>query len=293
MNNLRASLLMVAAMAGFAIEDVIIKQISVTLAVPQLLFVLGVLGFVLLAAVCHWRGQGIFERSFFARAVLARNLGEMVGSVGFCTALALVPISVASAILQALPLTVTLGAALFLGETVGWRRWAAIVAGMAGVLVILRPFGEAFDANALWAVMGVAGMTLRDLASRRIRAQISSLRLAAWGFGAVAVAGVVIQPMGPPLRMLTVAESWMMAATAFMGIASYLCMIIAIRAGEVSAIAPLRYVRLVFALLIAVLLLGERPDAPTLFGAGLIVAAGLYALWRERLRALASAQALR
>jgi drug/metabolite transporter (DMT)-like permease len=293
MNNLRASLLMVAAMAGFAIEDVIIKQISVTLAVPQLLFVLGVLGFMLLAAICQWRGEGILERSFFSRAVLARNLGEMVGSVGFCTALALVPISVASAILQALPLTVTLGAALFLGETVGWRRWAAIVTGMAGVLVILRPFGEGFDAHALWAVMGVAGMTLRDLASRRIRAQISSLRLAAWGFGAVAVAGLVIQPMGPPLRMLTVAESWMMAATAFMGIASYLCMIIAIRAGEVSAIAPLRYVRLVFALLIAVLLLGERPDAPTLIGAGLIVAAGLYALWRERLRALASAPAMR
>ncbi|MEY2955960.1 MAG: hypothetical protein RL123_688, partial [Pseudomonadota bacterium] len=161
------------------------------------------------------------------------------------------------------------------------------------VLVILRPFGEAFDANALWAVMGVAGMTLRDLASRRIGAQLSSLRLAAWGFGAVAVAGVAILPLGPPLRMLDAPEAAMMAAIAAIGMTSYLCMIIAIRAGEVSAIAPLRYVRLVFALLIAVLLLGERPDAPTLIGAGLIVAAGLYALWRERLRALASAPALR
>lgn len=85
----------------------------------------------------------------------------------------------------------------------------------------------------------------------------------------------------------------MMAAIAVMGMTSYLCMIIAIRAGEVSAIAPLRYVRLVFALLIAVVLLGERPDGATLMGAGLIVAAGLYALWRERIRALSSAAALR
>ena len=293
MNNLRASLLMVAAMAGFAVEDVIIKQLSATLGLPQLLILLGLVGGIVLALICAWRGEGVFHPGFFHRAVIARNLGEMIGSIGFCTALALVPISVASAILQALPLTVTLGAALFLGEAVGWRRWAAIVAGLAGVLVILRPFGEAFDANALWAVMGVAGMTLRDLASRRIGAQLSSLRLAAWGFGAVAVAGVAILPLGPPLRMLDAPEAAMMAAIAAIGMTSYLCMIIAIRAGEVSAIAPLRYVRLVFALLIAVLLLGERPDAPTLIGAGLIVAAGLYALWRERLRALASAPALR
>ena len=293
MNNLRASLLMIAAMAGFAIEDVLIKQMSATLALPQLLLVLGLVGLVVLALICAWRGEGIFHRAFFGRAVLVRNLGEMIGSIGFCTALALVPISVASAILQALPLTVTLGAALFLGEAVGWRRWAAIVAGLAGVLIILRPFGEAFDAHALWAVMGVAGMTLRDLASRRIGAQVSSLRLAAWGFGAVAVAGVAIMPLGPPLRALTPAESGMMAAIAVMGMTSYLCMIIAIRAGEVSAIAPLRYVRLVFALLIAVVLLGERPDGATLMGAGLIVAAGLYALWRERIRALSSAAALR
>ncbi|MBM3612151.1 MAG: hypothetical protein FJX19_04170, partial [Alphaproteobacteria bacterium] len=131
MNNLRASLLMVAAMAGFAIEDVIIKQLSATLGLPQLLILLGLVGGVVLALICAWRGEGIFHRGFFGRAVLARNLGEMIGSVGFCTALALVPISVASAILQALPLTVTLGAALFLGESVGWRRWAAIVAGLA------------------------------------------------------------------------------------------------------------------------------------------------------------------
>jgi len=293
MNNLRASLLMVAAMAGFAIEDVIIKQLSATLGLPQLLILLGLVGGVVLALICAWRGEGIFHRGFFGRAVLARNLGEMIGSVGFCTALALVPISVASAILQALPLTVTLGAALFLGESVGWRRWAAIVAGLAGVLIILRPFGEAFDAHALWAVMGVAGMTLRDLASRRIGAQVSSLRLAAWGFGAVAAAGVAILPLGPPLRALSAPEIGMMAAIAVMGMTSYLCMIIAIRAGEVSAIAPLRYVRLVFALLIAVLILGERPDGATLIGAGLIVAAGLYALWRERMRALSSAAALR
>ena len=132
--NLHGGVIMVFAMLGFAIEDAVIKLLSGALPVGQIIGIIGLGGGIVFAGICRSQGQQLWTRAFLAPAIVLRNLSELIGAVGFVTALSLIPLSTASAILQAGPLLVTLGAALFLGEPVGWRRWGAILVGFAGGL---------------------------------------------------------------------------------------------------------------------------------------------------------------
>ena len=155
---------MVAAMAGFAVEDACIKLIAEVMPVGQILALLGAGGTLVFAALARRSGARLVSRDALARPVLLRNLGDVSAAVCFVTALALTPLSSASAILQAAPLAVTAGAALFLGERVGWRRWSAIAVGFAGVLMIVRPGLDGFLPASIFAVLSVAGLALRDVA---------------------------------------------------------------------------------------------------------------------------------
>jgi drug/metabolite transporter (DMT)-like permease len=105
--------------------------------------------------------------------VLLRNGSEMLATMSFVSAIAMAPLSIVSAILQATPLAVTLGAALFLGAQVGWRRWTAILVGFAGVPVIVRPGASGIDMGSLLAVVGVFLLAARDLATRAVPAACS------------------------------------------------------------------------------------------------------------------------
>lgn len=285
MDNGRAGLLMVAAMALFAVEDALLKSLSGRMPVGQLLLMLGLGGGLVLGLYARWKGVAVFSRRALEGAVLVRNLSEFVAALGLLTALSLVPLSVVSAIIQAVPLAVTLGGALFLGERVGWRRWLAVCLGLAGVLLILRPGTGGFDANALWAVLGVAGLAARDLATRRLGRSVATEQLSVWGFLVLVPAGLMLLAVqGPPVA-LDGADSLRMLAVLALGTVGYTLMTLATQVGDLSAIAPLRYSRLAFAMLIALIVFDERPDAMTLAGAALVVGSGLYALMREaRLR---------
>jgi drug/metabolite transporter (DMT)-like permease len=281
LENLRAGLLMAAAMAGFALEDLFLKQATATLPVGQVLVMLGAGGTLAFALLLARRGFAFLTPLMLTGPVLARNLAEAAASVAIVSALALVPLATFSAILQASPLVMTLGGALFLGERVGWRRWSAVGAGFAGVLLILRPGTPAFAPELLIAVVAVAALAVRDLVTRRIPAQVATLQLAAWGMAATVPAGLVTMlAAGTPPRLA--AEGLGFSAMGLgVGVAAYYAITLATRMGEVAVVAPLRYVRLVFALALAVVFLGERPDALTLVGAALVVASGLYTLLRE------------
>src|SRR6056297_1665102 len=182
MENLRGSILMVLAMAGFALEDMFIKRLADTLPVGQIIIFLGFGGALIFGAITMAQGRGLWSRDLLSRPVLLRNFGEIVGTLGFVTAIALTPLSSASAILQATPLAVTLGAALFLGEAVGWRRWSAILVGFLGVLMVIRPGLEGFEPASLFAVQGVIGLAIRDLATRAVPRSISSMQLSTYAF---------------------------------------------------------------------------------------------------------------
>ncbi|MFN3274343.1 MAG: DMT family transporter [Paracoccus sp. (in: a-proteobacteria)] len=280
--NGRAALLMTGAMALFAVEDALIKTLTLSLPVPQLLALTGLGGALVFWGLLARRRRALWTRALLHPMVLARNLGELVGAFAFVTALAVGDLAVTSAILQVLPLTLVMGAALFLGEAVGWRRWASVAVGFAGVLLILRPGSGDVDMAMLWAVLGVAGLTLRDLATRRIPAHVPSDQLSASAFGAMVPAGIVLALLGGgPVVVPGAVQLALLAGTVLFGVLGYGALVAASRLGEASVVAPFRYTRLGFALLVAVVVFGERPDALTLAGAALIALAGGYAMWRE------------
>ena len=280
--NLRGILLLTLSMAGFAIEDAMIKLASGGLPAGQILLMIGLVGALVFAAWGRAQGQAVFSRAVLDGPLWLRNLFEVIGTLGFVTALTLIPLSTATAILQATPIGVTAGAALFFGETVGWRRWTAVLVGFAGVILILRPGMEGFDINALWAVLGVVGLSARDLATRRMPASLPTMVVATWGFVAVAGLGAVMLAVSRDAVAPDPRSLWYVAGALGVGIGAYWCIIEATRAGDMSAIQPFRYSRLVFALIIAVLLFGEQPDTLTLMGTALIIGSGLYTFARER-----------
>ncbi len=275
---------MAAAMASFTVNDTITKAVSAELNIGEILLVRGLVAMVLVAALAWYRDA---LRSFAALLIWPvglRVLGEIGGTLTYLSAIAQIPLANASAIFQALPLVITLGAALVFGEPVGWRRWLAIAAGFIGVLVIVRPGAEGFSQAALLALASVGFCAVRDLATRRIPKQLPTVFITLLTTVTVTTAGAfVLVPLGgwkPPsgqaLGLLTFA--------AVLILIGYQCIIVSLRTGDISAVAPFRYTALPWAMLTGYLAFGHKPDGPMLAGAAIIVASGLYAFYRERKR---------
>lgn len=281
---MRGILLMVLGMAGFAVEDMFIKLVADNLEVGQILATLGFFGAAVFMLFARAKGVSLWSAGFFHRAVLLRNLSEMTGGLCFVTALTLIPLATATTILQATPLFVTMGAALVLGETVGWRRWTAILVGFCGVLLVIRPGLEGFQPEVLWAVAGVIGLSIRDLASRKVPKSISSLQLAGWGFFAVGVSGAALMAFSGGGVAPTAVDMIYFAGALLIGVFAYWALTEATRIGELSVVTPFRYSRLIFSTVIGLMVFSETPDAYTLVGACIIIATGLYTIARERAR---------
>ena len=275
---------MVAAMLFFALEDVLLKQLSSTLPIGQVVALAGMGGGLIFSLIAWRTRQPLLSPALLTRPVLLRNATEAIGSAAFITALALATLSEVSAILQATPLAMTLGAALFLGETVGWRRWTAIAVGFAGVLLIIQPGMVSFTPASFLAVLTVALLATRDLCSRAVPAEVSSVQLAAWGFLSLVPAGLVVLLIGGAAPMVMSASQLLRMGCVFIvGSLGYYAIVAATRTGDVSAVVPFRYTRLVFALVLAHFVFDERPDALMLAGAAVVVGTGLYTIWRTAL----------
>lgn len=284
-DNLRGALLMTFAMAGFALEDMFIKLLSGAIPIGQILFMLGASGAVVFGTVAWAKGQALFSADLASRAMVIRNIGEVIGTIGFVLGFVLASLSTASAILQATPLVVTLGAALFLGAQVGWRRWLAILAGLCGVMLIVRPGMAGFEPASLWAVVGVLGLATRDLATRAASVRISGFQMSAWAFGLMAPTGLgMMWVMGSTAVVPSGADLAFLGGALLVGVVAYYMVVAAMRVGEIPVVTPFRYTRMVFALIVALSVFGERPDALTYLGAAIIIAAGLFTLWRETRR---------
>lgn len=281
-HNLSGALWMVAAMAGFAIEDMLLKATVRHMPLGQALLIFGLIGMAVFSALAPCAGEGVFPAAARSRSLLIRSGFEVAGRLFYSLAIALTPLSVASAILQATPLVVVAGAALLFGETVGWRRWLAILAGFCGVLVILRPGLQGFDALSLVTVLGLIGFAGRDLATRAAPPALSNRQLGLYGLGMLALAGAILTAVTGQVVVPDPLGGVLVLATAIFGIAAYFALTVAMRTGEVSAVTPFRYTRLVFAMILGVAVFGESPDAATLLGSALVVGAGLYALLAGR-----------
>ena len=275
---------MVAAMAGFAVEDVFLKFAARSVPVGQILMIFGGGGMLAFVMLTKLRGERVFHPAILSRPILIRAVFEVMGRLFYTLAIAYTALSSASAILQATPLVVVAGAALIFGERVGWRRWLAILVGFAGVLIILRPGLEGFTVASLLAVAGTIGFAGRDLATRAAPPVLSNLQLGVYGFAMMVPTGAVLLAFLGEAVVPDLAASGQLVAATVVGVAGYYALTAAMRMGDVGVIAPFRYTRLVFALILAVALFGERPDGYTLVGSAIIVASGIYTLIRGRRR---------
>ena len=273
---------MTLGMAAFTCNDAFMKVLGETMPLFQVLFLRGIGACVVLIALAAWLGQlrgPVSGRDWVL--MLVRAVAEIGGAWFFITALFHMPFADLSAILQSLPLTVTLAGALFLGEKVGWRRWAAILIGFCGVLLIVQPGGEAFSLYSVYGLATVACVTVRDIVSRMMSRVVPSLLVASVSavgvmlFGGVGSAFVVWAPVG-------LADLGLLAGAVAFIFLGYLGSVSAMRQGELSFVAPFRYTSLVAALILGVVVFGTFPDRLTLLGAAIVVATGLYTLYRER-----------
>lgn len=282
MENLRGAAFMVFAMLCFAIEDALIKFLARDMPVGQVLVVMalgGLLGFLGLAKL---NGNPLWQAEYLNRKVLMRSACDATGTVLFATALTLIPLTTASAVIQATPLVVALGAALFLGQPIGWRRWIAILFGFIGVLIIIRPGLEGFTPATLLAVAGMLALASRDLLTRSLTVSLSGAQLATHTFSVVVPASMALMALqGQRPVMPDTAGLLLLVAAVVVGMIAYLAIVTATRHGNAGIISSFRYSRMVFALVIGYIVFAERPDLLTLLGVAIIITSGIYTLVRE------------
>lgn len=281
--NLTGSAWMVAAMAFFAVEDALVKAAALTLPIAQVLMIFGAGGALIFALQSAIRREPLYTPAVASRPMRIRVFFEIVGRLFYVIAIALIPLSAATVILQATPLVVVAGAALLFGERVGWRRWAAILIGMAGVVVIIQPGADSFSALSLLAVIGMIGFAGRDLASRAAPASLSTSLLGLYGFLSIIVAGAMFAIWEQSAFRLPDSQTALYLAGAVLaGVAAYSGLMKAMRTGEVSAVTPFRYTRLIFGVALGVAAFNEALTTPMIIGSGLIVCSGLFILWRGK-----------
>ena len=282
-DNIRGAGLMAAAMTAFTGNDICIKLLSGQVPLSQVIVLRSLMVCLAFTGLGLWLGS---LRLRLSRPdwtfLLLRSVAEGLGAYCFLTALFNMPIGTLSAILQTLPLTVTLGAALVFREPVGWRRFSAIGVGFLGVLLIIRPGTDEFTIYALYGIGAVVASTVRDLATRRLSREVPSMTAALVAAMVVAGLGGVMAGADAPWVTPTAGQMGAIAGAAALICLAYMSIVGAMRVGEVGFVAPFRYTSLVVAVLAGVVVFGERPGALTLAGMVIVVGSGLYTLWRER-----------
>ncbi|MFD1794428.1 DMT family transporter [Paracoccus aurantiacus] len=274
---------MVASMAAFAVEDVFIKSAAQALPTAEVLLLFGIGGAIVFALVAAISGQRLMSPEVLSRPMQVRMVFEIIGRLFYTLSIALTPLSATTVILQATPLVVVAGAALVFGEKVGIRRWLAILIGLAGVMIILKPGTNGFSALSILAVLGMLGFAGRDLASRAAPAGLGTAILGFYGFLGIVLAGVIYALWDRPEFVLPQARTVLVLVCAVCaGVSAYACLMKAMRTGEVSAVTPFRYSRLLFGIAFGVFLFGEKLSGGMMIGSALIVCSGLFILWRGR-----------
>lgn len=281
-DNTKGALLMMCSMAAFTFNDALIKSLGLDVPLFQMLFLRGLIASVLIWGLARGLSRLRWKLSRQDWGLVALRTGSEIGAAYFfITALYHMPIANVTAVLQILPLTVTLGAALFFGEAVGWRRATAIAVGFCGMLLIVRPGPDGFDQYALYALIAVVFVTLRDLATRKMSSDVPSLTVTLVASLGVTLASGVAS-FGTEWVTLTPGQWLLLVGAAVFILGGYLFSVLVMRVGEISFIAPFRYSSLLWALLLGFVVFGDWPDPITLTGAAIVVAAGVFTLIRGR-----------
>ncbi|MBT6009407.1 MAG: DMT family transporter [Rhodobacterales bacterium] len=274
---------MLIAMAGFTMEDLFMKKLSVNLSTGQILITLGFGSSLVFALMAKSKGYKLTAKIFWSKGMLIRQFAEGIAAIAFITSLTLIPLSTVAAVFQATPLVITMGAALFLGEAVGWRRWLAIIVGLIGVLIIIRPGLNSFDPNVGYVLIAVLFVTVRDLITRKLPMNVPSTIVSFQAFASLIIAGgILIFLSDQKIVGLDKNQIYFVLGGIIFGVIGYYCIVASTRIGEAGVVTPFRYSRLLFAIIIGFLFFNERPDFYTLLGASIVIMTGIYTVLRER-----------
>lgn len=281
-DNMKGAAMMAGSMAGYTFNDACMKALSGDVPLSQAVFLRGVLTCLMLY------GLGVSLRSLTFRLgrrewklMLLRSFAEMGATYCFLSALFNMPIANVTAVLQALPLTIALAAWSFLGEPLGWRRLFAILIGFVGVVLIVKPGGDGFTLWSVYSLLAVGFITLRDLVVRKMSSTTPSMTVALVASVAITVS-FGIASLGVDWAPVTPRSGGLLVLSALFIFMGYLFSVMVMRVGDIGFIAPFRYTGLIWALIIGLVIFGEWPDGVTLVGAGIVVATGLFTLFRER-----------
>ena len=282
-DNFLGATLMTCCVLAYVLNDAVMKLVFSEIEFFQAIFLRGLISLpplMILAFITKSFLQKYSTKN--KRLLIVRIVAEIGTTVTFLTALKYMPLANVTAILQSLPLAITMAAAIFLGEQVGWRRWSAILIGFAGVIIIIRPGVTGFNSYSLLALAAVILLTVREISTRMLDSKIPTVSVAlSTTFGTTIFAGLMLFSSEWNYVGLF---SWVLIilAAASVSVATLLS-IVAMRTGDIGFVSPFRYTSLIGALILGILLFGEWPDVITIIGALIIVFAGVYSLRREQI----------
>ena len=278
----RAVLAMIAGGLLVTGNDAAMKWLAKGYPVGELLFARGMFTFVAVALLAGFFGGRASLRIRDPRFHVLRGLMVICGTFSFVTGLRYLTLADATAVVYAGPLFVTALAPVLIGEYVGWRRWAAVLVGFVGVVIIVRPGSSAMQWAAFFPLATAFTGALRDLFTRRATMTEQSNAILATSTLATVLAGLLTLPFGwkamPPEHLAVMALSGLLLGSA------HFLMIESFRYGEAGLVVPFKYLNLAFAVALGYVVWGDLPDAWTWAGSAVLVACGLYILHRERLR---------
>ena len=282
--NIKGAIFMSVNMLAFVVNDAFMKFLFIDISIYQAIFLRGVITIPMLALMAVYRNQITFSvNKSDWKYIWLRVAGEVGAAVFFLSALAQIPLANVTAILQAVPLTVTMAAALFLRETVGWRRWLAIIIGFLGVTIIVRPGVDGFSVYSLYAIAAVFCVTLRDIATRKLSKDVPTSLVAMITGVAITLYGAIMLPSVVWIP-LTATHWFLLNLAAIAIVFGYLFSVLAMRTGETSFIAPFRYTAMIWAIGLGIILFNDWPDNLTLLGTTIVIATGIYSFHREKVR---------
>lgn len=284
-DNLRGILAMVAANLTFLLNDTQVKLAGDQLPIGEIVFLRGLFASLLIGGLVIYFGLYRYVRALLHSTIVWRTIGEICATLLFLTALLHMPIADITAILQVIPLMTTAAGAIFLAEAVGWRRWTAIAIGFVGVLIVLRPGGDAFNVFGLLAFGSMFFVTMRDMVTRVMPAGMPTLLVAGLTSVVVSITGAGIG-LGEDWIVPDITALALLVGSAVFITIGYYTAIIAMRHGDIAVTAPFRYTVIVWAIIVGYLVWGDVPDLPMLVGTAIIIATGIYTFYRERSLAL-------
>ena len=280
--NLKSIIFMIIAMGCLTLTDLLIKLASQTLPIGQVMISYGVGSLIVFWALLRIKGESIRLAPLTNPTVIFRNIGDLIALNGMFLALVYVPLSTIGAVIQTVPILVTAAAALFLGERVGMRRASAIFVGFLGALLIIQPGAASFDITAILVLIAAIGMALRDIATKLVRENLSTLLLTFYSCFLFIISGGVLLIIDGGASVPDVGNSVTIAAMIVTGSLGFFFMTEAVRLGEMSVVSPFRYTRLLFSMAAGILILGEQVNASMIIGSALTILSGLY-IWRREI----------